>query len=95
MKSNEKSRYCLDQFLIPMFKRVFIDAVQGNILNPVGYFAIISYLMLSIIATINGIYLMGAESSMTLLGACYLVGVVQVITQRSGYRKLKRNIHYT
>lgn len=78
MNSNEKFRYCLNQTVIPMFKMMFIDAVEGKILNRFGYFAILGYFLICLGAILNGMYFMDANSTVTLLGTCYLMGIVQV-----------------
>lgn len=83
MKSNEKFRYYLNQYLIPMFKLLYIEPTEGKILNRVGYYAILGFLIISIFAALNGIYIIAsdadADSTMILVVGCGLLGTVQVI----------------
>lgn len=83
MKSNEKFRYYLNQYLIPMFKLLYIEATEGKILNRIGYYIILGFLIISIFAALNGIYIIAsdadADSTMILVVGCGLLGTVQVI----------------
>lgn len=78
MKNNEKFRYSLNQTLLSMFKVMFIDAAEGEILNRIGYYAVVGYLMTSFAATFNGMFFTHADSVTILMGGCNLAGSGQV-----------------
>lgn len=78
---NKKFRECLNQTLIPMFEMIFIVAPEGEILNRTGYFAIVGYLVIGIIATINGMLFVEADASLVLIGVSVVTCAMQVSTK--------------